>query len=83
MAATDVAVNLRYPSAGETSASLLRLLADRKCTMVSAYRQFLEIPADAVVRIPCYGRVESLNVGVACGILLAHWRSRNQEAPCS
>jgi len=52
MAATDVAVNLRYPSAGETSASLLRLLADAKCTLVSAYRQFLEIPAAAVVRIP-------------------------------
>ena len=45
-------MNLRYPSAGETSASLLRLLADAKCTLVSAYRQFLEIPAAAVVRIP-------------------------------
>jgi TrmH family RNA methyltransferase len=32
--------------------------------------------ADVVVRIPCYGRAESLNVGVACGILLAHWRTR-------
>jgi glycosyltransferase involved in cell wall biosynthesis len=44
MAATDVAVNLRFPTAGETSASLLRLLGDGKCTLVSAYRQFLEIP---------------------------------------
>jgi glycosyltransferase involved in cell wall biosynthesis len=52
MAATDVAVNLRFPSAGETSASLLRLLGDGKCTLVSAYRQFLEIPAAAAVRIP-------------------------------
>ncbi len=52
MAATDVAVNLRFPSAGETSASLLRLLGDGKCTLVSAYRQFLEIPAEAAVRIP-------------------------------
>lgn len=52
MAATDVAVNLRYPTAGETSASLLRLLGDGKCTLVSAYRQFLEIPAEAVVRVP-------------------------------
>jgi glycosyltransferase involved in cell wall biosynthesis len=52
MAATDVAVNLRYPTAGETSASLLRLLWDGKCTLVSGYRQFLEIPEDAVVRIP-------------------------------
>jgi glycosyltransferase involved in cell wall biosynthesis len=52
MAATDVAVNLRFPSAGETSASLLRLLGAGKCTLVSAYRQFLEIPEPAVVRIP-------------------------------
>jgi len=59
MAATDVAVNLRYPSAGETSASLLRLLADGKCTVVSAYRQFLEIPSPAVVRIPLGAEEES------------------------
>jgi TrmH family RNA methyltransferase len=32
--------------------------------------------ADVLVAIPRYGRVESLNVGVACGILLAHLRSR-------
>jgi glycosyltransferase involved in cell wall biosynthesis len=52
MAAVDLAVNLRYPTTLETSASLLRLLGQGKCTFVSAYRQFLEIPADAVVRIP-------------------------------
>jgi TrmH family RNA methyltransferase len=32
--------------------------------------------SNAVVRIPRFGRVESLNVGVACGILLAHLRGR-------
>jgi len=52
MAGADIAVNLRYPTSGETSASLLRLLGDGKCTLVSAYRQFLEIPAEAAVRIP-------------------------------
>jgi glycosyltransferase involved in cell wall biosynthesis len=57
MAATDVAVNLRFPTAGETSASLLRLLGDGRCTLVSAYKQFLEIPPQAVVRIPL-GREE-------------------------
>lgn len=59
MAAADVAVNLRYPTAGETSASLLRLLGDGKCTLVSAYRQFLEIPAEAVVRVPLGADEES------------------------
>jgi tRNA G18 (ribose-2'-O)-methylase SpoU len=31
--------------------------------------------ADSVVRIPKFGRAESLNVGVACGIVLAHLKS--------
>jgi TrmH family RNA methyltransferase len=31
--------------------------------------------ADAVVKIPKFGRAESLNVGVACGIILAHLKS--------
>lgn len=31
---------------------------------------------DAVVRIPKYGKAESLNVGVACGIVLAHAREQ-------
>jgi TrmH family RNA methyltransferase len=34
--------------------------------------------ADEVVRIPKYGRAESLNVGVACGIVLAHIRSQRE-----
>ena len=33
--------------------------------------------ADAIVRIPKYGKAESLNVGVACGIVLAHARMRH------
>lgn len=32
--------------------------------------------SDEVVQIPRYGSAESLNVGVACGIVLAHLRSR-------
>ncbi len=35
--------------------------------------------ADLLVSIPRYGRVESLNVGVACGILLAHLRTVRYE----
>ena len=56
MAAADIAVNLRYPTAGETSASCLRLLAAGKCTVVTAAGQFLEIPSEAVVRIPLGAR---------------------------
>lgn len=49
MAAADVAVNLRYPTAGETSASVLRLLAAGLPTLVSDVGWFAELP-DAVCR---------------------------------
>lgn len=35
--------------------------------------------ADVVVRIPKYGKAESLNVGVACGIVLAHVRAEQER----
>lgn len=34
---------------------------------------------DEVVRIPRYGKAESLNVGVACGIVLAHQRAQQAQ----
>lgn len=52
LAACDLALNLRYPTAGETSASLLRLLAAGRGAVVSDYAQFRELPAEAVVRVP-------------------------------
>ncbi|MGD1045801.1 MAG: RNA methyltransferase [Bacteroidota bacterium] len=32
--------------------------------------------ADEVLSIPRFGKAESLNVGIACGIFLAHWRNQ-------
>jgi TrmH family RNA methyltransferase len=32
--------------------------------------------ADEVLSIPRFGKAESLNVGIACGIFLANWRNR-------
>ena len=52
IAASDLCLNLRYPSAGETSASLLRILAVGRPAVVSEYAQFAELPADVVVRVP-------------------------------
>ncbi len=52
VAAADVCINLRHPTAGETSASLLRLLAAGKPTAISASGSFLEIPADCAMHIP-------------------------------
>ena len=33
--------------------------------------------ADEVLSIPRFGKAESLNVGIACGIFLAHWRNQS------
>ena len=40
VAACDVFLNLRYPTAGETSASLLRLMGWGKPVIVTDYGQF-------------------------------------------
>ena len=50
--ASDVAVNLRYPSTGETSASLLRLLGARLPVVVTAHGSSLEIPEEAAIHLP-------------------------------
>ena len=52
IAACDLCLNLRYPSAGETSASLLRILALGRAAVVSDYAQFVELPDDVVVKAP-------------------------------
>jgi glycosyltransferase involved in cell wall biosynthesis len=51
MEAADVAVHLRYPTARETSAALLRLLAQGRPVIVSDLEHLSEIPEDAVVRV--------------------------------
>ncbi|QQR73167.1 MAG: glycosyltransferase [Holophagales bacterium] len=51
IAACDLALNLRYPTAGETSASLLRVLALGRPVIVSDYAQFAELPAEIAVRL--------------------------------
>src|SRR5262249_9832436 len=51
-AAVDRLVNLRYPSAGETSGTLIRAFEAGKPVAVSDYAQFAEYPDDCVVKIP-------------------------------
>jgi glycosyltransferase involved in cell wall biosynthesis len=51
-AAADRLVNLRYPSAGETSGTLVRAFAAGRPVAVSDYAQFSEYPDDCVVKIP-------------------------------
>lgn len=51
MAATDIAVNLRHPTGGETSASLLRLLAFGRPVIVNTTGSFAEVPDGACVQV--------------------------------
>jgi len=60
-AAADRFVNLRYPSAGETSGTLIRALDAGKPVAVSDYAQFAELPGDIVFKVPLgAGEVERL-----------------------
>ncbi|MCY3968479.1 MAG: glycosyltransferase, partial [Acidobacteria bacterium] len=52
IAGCDLCLNLRYPSAGETSASLLRILALGRPAVVSDYGQFTDLPDDVVIKAP-------------------------------
>ncbi|HSM14502.1 MAG TPA: glycosyltransferase, partial [Thermoanaerobaculia bacterium] len=52
IAATDLCLNLRYPTAGETSASLLRILAVGRPVIVSDYAEFAGLPEEIAIRVP-------------------------------
>jgi glycosyltransferase involved in cell wall biosynthesis len=52
MAACDVLVNLRYPTMGETSGSVIRGLSLGKPLVVSDVGWFSELPEDAVLKVP-------------------------------
>jgi glycosyltransferase involved in cell wall biosynthesis len=60
MAAADVAINLRYPSAGETSGTLIRLLGMGKAVIVSNTGAFAEIPDDCCAKIDLDATEEEL-----------------------
>ncbi|MEO8380755.1 MAG: glycosyltransferase [Acidobacteriota bacterium] len=60
-AIADRFVNLRYPSAGETSGTLIRALDAGKPVAVSDYAQFAELPDDVAFKVPLgEGEVERL-----------------------
>ena len=60
-AIADRLVNLRYPTAGETSGTLIRALDAGKPVAVSDYAQFAELPDDIVFKVPLgAGEVERL-----------------------
>ncbi|MDI3340876.1 MAG: glycosyltransferase family 4 protein, partial [Sphaerobacter sp.] len=52
VAAADVCVNLRWPTAGETSASLLRTMGAGRPVLVTDAGSFAEYPDGAVIKVP-------------------------------
>ena len=52
IAAADVCVNLRYPSMGETSATLMMILASGRPAIVTPMAQFREFPDDVCLKAP-------------------------------
>jgi len=51
IAACDIAVSLRYPSAGETSGALVRLLGNGKAVILPHMRQFAEWPDGVCLKV--------------------------------
>jgi glycosyltransferase involved in cell wall biosynthesis len=58
--AADLCLNLRYPSAGETSATLLRLLAAGRSVMVTDQMRELDYPDTVVARTSLDGDEDGL-----------------------
>ncbi len=49
---TDICLNLRYPSNGETSGSLMRILSRGKCVIINHIGSFSEIPDTICIKLP-------------------------------
>jgi glycosyltransferase involved in cell wall biosynthesis len=60
LAASDVCINLRFPTAGETSAALLRIMGGGKPVLVSAVGSFTELPDAAAAKVDVGGIEEEL-----------------------
>ena len=60
LAACDIVLNLRYPTVGESSGSLLRALGLGKAVLVSAVGAFREFPDDVCLKVPVGAGEEDL-----------------------
>jgi glycosyltransferase involved in cell wall biosynthesis len=69
MCAADVSIDLRYPHRGEVSGSLARSMQIGRPTVVSATGTYLDLPEDAVVRVPA-GRLEPQELAAALRALV-------------
>jgi glycosyltransferase involved in cell wall biosynthesis len=70
VAAADICLNLRHPTAGETSASLLRLLGAARPTLVTASGSFAELPPGVAAQVDL-DRAEGDLILAYCRLLAA------------
>lgn len=77
LAACDVCISLRYPTQGESSDVLIRIMGAGKPAIIPAYRQFLEIPSDCCVHIPLWPN-ETYSVLVALRELFDNPEEKDQ-----
>ena len=83
MAACDVLVNLRYPTMGETSGSVIRALSLGKPLLVSDVGWFSELPDDVVLKVPV-DELEVVTLDAALEFAAEHGRrSALPRAPTS
>ena len=68
MAACDVCVNLRFPTMGETSGSVLRVLSLGKPVVVSDVGWFSELPDEVALKVPV-DEFESRTLAAALDLL--------------
>jgi glycosyltransferase involved in cell wall biosynthesis len=77
MAGVDVCVNLRHPTMGETSGSVVRSLSLGKPLVVSDVGWFSELPAAVALKVPVdEHEVETLEAGIE--LLVTHHDARVQ-----
>jgi glycosyltransferase involved in cell wall biosynthesis len=79
MAACDVLVNLRYPTMGETSGSVIRALALGQPLLVSDVGWFSELPDDVVLKVPL-DDYEVATIAAALAVAVDHGASLGAAA---
>jgi glycosyltransferase involved in cell wall biosynthesis len=63
--AIDASINLRYPSAGESSGTFCRALAEGRATIVNNLGSFAEVPPDVALKVEVDGdQVEEIGEGL-------------------
>ncbi len=80
MELADVAAHLRYPTARETSAALLRLLAQGRPTVMADLEHLSDVPEDAVVRAAVTDEEGEVTRAILRLAASPSWRARLSRA---